>query len=118
MNQHFLHLLKSNKFFSSAVLGTFFSSLIIFLSLLLLYSHLPTKLPLMYSLPWGPQQLISKQQILILPAIIILISLSNIILSFGLHSEQTFLKKILLLSAAAVSLIVLITALKILTIFI
>ena len=79
---------------------------------------LPPKLPLFYSLPWGEQQLAQNQQLLIIPAIMALIALCNLLISWQLHPQQTFFKKILLFSSILVSLILTITFLKIVLIFI
>ncbi|MBI4036927.1 hypothetical protein HY385_00700 [Candidatus Daviesbacteria bacterium] len=95
-----------------------FSALLIGGLVLILYSHLPAKLPLFYSLPWGQKQLISKQGFLFLPATLILLATVNTLITFQLHTVQQVLKKILLFSVVFINLIVLITALKILLIFI
>lgn len=79
---------------------------------------LPPKLPLFYSLPWGEKQLANKQQLLIIPALIFLVTLCNLIFSWQLHPQQVFFKKILLFSSMLISLILTITFLKIILIFI
>ncbi len=79
---------------------------------------LPPKLPLFYSLPWGEKQLVYHSQLLILPASIILVTLCNLIISWQLHSQQVFFKKILLFSSVLVSLILTITFVKVVLIFI
>lgn len=79
---------------------------------------LPSKLPLFYSLPWGEKQLASNLQLLIIPASITLVTLSNLIISWQLHSSQSFFKNILLFSSLLVSLILIITFFKIILIFI
>lgn len=85
--------------------------------ILLLSKLLPTRLPLFYSLPWGEKELVQKLQLLIIPAIIALVTLSNLIISWQLHSSQNFFKKILLFSSLLVSLILAITFFKIISIF-
>lgn len=100
------------------LLSPFLSTLIIILSFLILYQILPSALPLFYSLPWGERQLAFKLQFLILPAIILLISLINATIIWHLHQQQIATKKILLVTIIATSLIITITAIKIMTIFI
>lgn len=94
--------------------------LAIFLSILILFFpyFLPYRLPLFYSLPWGDAQMVSLRQFYIIPAIIILINLINIGLSWQLHQTQTFFKKVLLISSLVSSLILAITLIKIIFIFI
>lgn len=79
---------------------------------------LPNKLPLFYSLPWGDSQIGNSQQFFIIPAIIILISLINLSLSWQLHPTQKIFKKILLSSSIISSTILIITLIKIILIFI
>lgn len=98
-------------------LFSIFSALLIGGLVLILYNHLPTKLPLFYSLPWGQKQLISKQGFLFLPATLVMLAVVNTLITFQLHTAQQVLKKVLLFSIVFVNLIVLITALKILLIF-
>lgn len=79
---------------------------------------LPNKLPLFYSLPWGSSQIAGTQQFFIIPAIIVLITLVNLTLSWQLHKTQTFFKTILLVSSLISSLILTISIVKIMFIFI
>lgn len=79
---------------------------------------LPQKLPLFYSLPWGNKQLVDKQQLLIIPAIMVGITFINLIISWQLHPSQTFFKKTLIYSSIVISIICLVTFLKIIFIFI
>lgn len=89
-------------------------SLIIILSSYgVLYTGLPHKLPLLYSLPWGETQLVSREQFLILPGVLALISLVNLLFASQLHLLQQTLKRILTLSLVIFSVIILITALEI-----
>jgi len=92
-------------------------ALFITLFIAIFANFLPPKIPLFYSLPWGDSQLGSKEQLLILPAIIVLITLSNLIISWQLHSSQIFFKKILIFSSVLISLILTITFFKIVLIF-
>lgn len=79
---------------------------------------LPNKLPLFYSLPWGGNQIVSPQQFFIIPAIVVLITLVNLSLSWQLHQTQAFFKKILIISSFLSALILVITIVKIIFIFI
>lgn len=82
------------------------------------YSILPPMLPLFYSLPWGEAQLINKQQFFILPAVLVLITLINLLISSQLHPVQRVLKRTLMLSLILVNIALLITTIKILFIFV
>lgn len=93
-------------------------SLLITLFIAIFAKFLPPKLPFFYSLPWGEKQLGSREQLLILPASIILVTLCNLIISWQLHQTQKIFKKILLLSSLLVSLILTVTFFKIILIFI
>lgn len=83
-----------------------------------LYNSLPSKLPLFYSLPWGESQLVLKQQFFILPAILGFVALLNLFIASQLHEAQWLLKRILIFSVVVLALIILITALKIIFIYI
>lgn len=93
-------------------------TLLLLFFLVLFLDILPPKLPLFYSLAWGETQLVQKQQFFILPAVMLLIGLINLSLASQLHSGQTVLKRMLILSVLVISIIIFITAFKILTIFI
>lgn len=97
---------------------TLLIAIIMGVSVLLLSKILPAKLPLFYSLPWGDNQLATHQQFFIIPAIITLITLGNLIISWQLHLSQIFFKKILMISSLINTLILTITYLKIIFIFI
>lgn len=94
------------------ILSPLILSLIITIAVFLL-KFLPPRLPLFYSLPWGEGQLATYQQFLIIPAIISLITLINLIISWQLHPSQVFFKKMLILSPIVISLILTITLIKI-----
>ncbi len=93
-------------------------SLLITFFIIVLSKILPPKLPLFYSLSWGEKQLANHQQLLIIPASITLVTLFNLIISWQLHPQQVFFKKILLISTLLVTLILTITFFKIVLIFI
>lgn len=82
------------------------------------YPELPHQIPLFYSLPWGDSQLASLSQFTILPFIILLMILINFSLIWHLHHSQIVLKRFLSLATLIVSLLITITAFKIVLIFI
>lgn len=98
--------------------GTLLSLTVILLTYFFLFKHLPQKLPLFYSLSWGESQLVSKNQFLLLPTLLIFISLFNAFLAFQLHPLQIILKRTLILSLVLINLIIFITALKIMFLFV
>lgn len=108
----------SDKFFLIPVLITSFSVILIISLFFIFMNQLPDKLPLFYSLSWGENQLASKQQFFLLPIILILTLLINSLIISQLHPSQYILKKILMLSLVLINIIILITAIKILWIFI
>ncbi len=109
---------KTDKYIFYFVVTAFVTSFLICLFFVMNFHNLPSLLPLYYSLSWGKPQLVSQNQFLILPAVIILITLVNLIASWHLHSSQLILKRILASSSAIVGVILLITAAKIIYIFI
>lgn len=108
----------SDKLLVVPVFISWLTALVLLGTFVFLDRILPDKVPLFYSLPWGQAQLVSKQQLFILPLILILISLVNALLAFQLHEVQRALKRMLTLSLILINLIIIITALKILLIFI
>lgn len=112
-------LFKTSDKLSLAVILIFIATaLLLSLFLVLFLDILPPKLPLFYSLAWGETQLVQKSQFFILPAVILLIGLINLSLASQLHPAQTALKRMLILSVLVISIIIFITAFKILAIFI
>ena len=93
-------------------------ALLLTLAIFSLLKFLPSRLPLFYSLPWGDGQLATEQQFLIIPAIISLVTLGNLTISWQLHPSQMFFKKILLFSSLIISLILTITFIKVVLIFV
>lgn len=93
-------------------------SAVLAIFILLFFKHLPDKLPLFYSLSWGENQLVDHNQFLIIPASIVLVTLVNLLIVGQLHNQQSFFKKVLLINTFIVSLILVITFIKILLIFI
>lgn len=86
--------------------------------LLIFNGALPQIIPLFYSRSWGQQQLGSLYQLLILPALIVCITLINLIIYWQLHESQTLLKKSLLFTSLVSSLVLAISFFKIILIFV
>ncbi len=101
-------------FFTASLVFIFFSFVFIFIN----FFRLPSKVPLFYSLNWGQEQLAQKEQILILPMLAGLVFLLNLIISWHLHKSQTVLKRIIGLSSAMISFVILLTCIKIILIFV
>jgi|SRR3989344_2860221 len=93
-------------------------SLFITLFILIFFRFMPPKLPLFYSLPWGEAQLGSHSQFLIIPATIVLINLINLMIFWQLHNSQSFFKKMLVLASLTITVIFIITFLKIFLVFV
>lgn len=108
----------SSRFYLGANLSPLVVAAVLGLLILLLFRFLPTKLPLFYSLSWGDKQLVTHGQFFIIPAIITLIALINLIISWQLHYLQSFFKKVLLCASLTVTLILTTTFIKIVLIFI
>lgn len=100
------------------VLSPLILSLLATVVILTVLKYLPPRLPLFYSLTWGDSQLATHQQFLIIPAIISIITLLNLIISWQLHPSQAFFKKALLSSSIIISLILVTTFIKIVLMFI
>lgn len=109
--------MRSDKFFSLPFSFSIFITIAVTILFLLFYNRFPPRVPLFYSLPWGEAQLVVKQQLFLLPIILLLITLTNFFIAFQLHSIQYILKRILYISLFLISTIIFITAVKILMIF-
>lgn len=108
---------KTDKYLLVPNLFTVVTSLLILTIFAIYYRELPPKLPLFYSLPWGQDQLVNKPSFLLLPALPILNSLINLFIFTQLHPQQIVLRRILLLNIVLINIVVLVTALKIIFIF-
>lgn len=95
------------------VLSFIVASTIFFVS-----KHLPPDLPLFYSLPWGENQLAKTDQLIIIPAIFLCISLVNLIIFLQLDEKFIVLKRILSITSIIVSLILTASFFQIIAIFI
>lgn len=82
------------------------------------YPNLPSQLPLFYSLTWGEKQLVSLNQFVLLPGIILIITVVNLLISWHLHSSQLLLKRMLSINSALIALLVTVVAIKIIYTFI
>ncbi|MDD5415496.1 MAG: hypothetical protein PHE48_00645 [Candidatus Daviesbacteria bacterium] len=103
----------SNKLVLWITLFPVIIGLILAVTILLGLRSLPPKLPLFYSLLWGNDRLASRQEFLLIPAIIMVITLLNSGISWQLHPSQSFFKKMLLFSPLVISLLLTVTFIKI-----
>ncbi len=102
-----------DKYLTIPIGFTAFSVLTIALLFLLIFNSLPQNVPLFYSLPWGSGQLASKQQLLILPAVMVLVALINFVIYSQLHVSQFILKRMLLVNVLVANFILVFAVLKI-----
>ncbi|OGE20127.1 hypothetical protein A3A14_01300 [Candidatus Daviesbacteria bacterium RIFCSPLOWO2_01_FULL_43_38] len=109
---------QSDRFILIPAVASTASAVVITAFFFLVQNRLPSKLPLFYSLPWGQAQLSDKHQFLLLPVILILTTLVNILLALQLHPVQMVLRRILTVSLLLTNSVIIITAFKILSIFI
>ncbi len=107
-----------DKYFLVSIVITIIVVIFITSHFLIIYNYLPDRLPLFYSLPWGGSELATKQQFFLLPIILVLTCLINSLIASQLHAAQFVLKRILVLSLIIIDVIILITAVKIMWIFI
>ena len=117
MQKKILFFKSSDKFFLIPLFISLFLSFLIALLIFTFFNQLPPKLPLFYSLPWGDNQLVSKQQFFLLPIILLLITLINSFIASQLHPLQVVLKRLLMFSLIFVDIVILATVLKIMFIF-
>lgn len=82
------------------------------------YVNLPPRVPLFYSLPWGDNWLVALPQFLILASIALLFLVLNFFMIWYLHSSQLIIKRLIAVSTAFISLLFLITGVKIVLIFV
>ncbi|PIS09285.1 hypothetical protein COT75_02150 [Candidatus Beckwithbacteria bacterium CG10_big_fil_rev_8_21_14_0_10_34_10] len=115
----FLKLFKDLQFFlSDKKIGlglkiSFFTLIIIFITSLILLTKLPPQLPLLYSRPWGKDQLVGKAMLPILSLGSILIILINLRLASLFSKKELFLSRILIWTAIILSLLFSITLIRI-----
>ena len=103
----------SNKLHLWIGLSALILSLSVALTIITVIKFLPPRLPLFYSLPWGEEQLAIQQEFLIIPGAIVLVTLLNFAVSSQLHSSQKFFKDILYITSLSVTVILLITFIKV-----
>src|SRR5450830_1860522 len=84
---------------------------VVILAIIVTKNLLPPVLPLFYGLPAGQTQLTSTYGFLIAPVTALLITILNLIVSLSVKDD--FLKKVLAISAFAVSFLTVITVSKI-----
>lgn len=118
INKVFYFLNKADQLVLLAIFTSSVATILIIGTYLVLYNFLPSKLPLFYSLSWGQDQLVSKNQFLILPALLGLLTLINILISSHLHPLQIALKRLIVFHSIFLALAILITAIKIMFVFV
>lgn len=122
MNKFFKKFFSFNKrqdpvvFWTSAF--SLFGVIIILSTVVFTYERLPSALPLFYSLPWGEGQLVPIFQIIVLPSITVMITLTNLLVSWHLHESQFLLKRMISIFSASLSLLITLAALRIIWLFI
>jgi hypothetical protein len=109
---------KSDKYVFYSSFTAIFSILIIINAFAWYYPDLPSQIPIYYALPWGDSQMGELSQFAIMPFIIVLIWLSNLFITWHLHDSQVVLKRLLAGTTITSSIILTITAVKILRIFV
>ena len=92
-------------------LASIIINLLTALAVLILKSFLPPLTPLFYGRPVGATQLTATLGLLIAPGISLLLTIVNLLLSFTVKDD--FLKKVLAVSTAFISLLTTITVIKI-----
>jgi len=80
-----------------------------FVIILVLFSQIPEKVPLFYSLPWGNDRLAPGHMLFILPGLSLAILLVNIVISVFFIKSEKFLSLCLTWSSCLVSIFSLIT---------
>ncbi|KKS13542.1 hypothetical protein A2617_01545 [Candidatus Daviesbacteria bacterium RIFOXYD1_FULL_41_10] len=118
MKKQLLRFWQSDKFFKIPILFSVLSAIFILTLLLFFWGSLPDRVPLFYSLFWGEGQLAAKEQLFLLPAVILVTSTVNILIASQLHHLQYVLKRVLTIGLSLIDVIILVTAVNILLIFI
>lgn len=77
------------------------------------WKSLPPDLPLFYSLPRGNSQLGSPLLLLLLPGFSLLVFIINLVLSALFYSEENLIAKLLMITGFTVTMLFLITFIKI-----
>lgn len=76
-----------------------------FCVLAILWAYLPPQLPLLYSRPWGLDQLVSKSFFIFLPLSSLLLIIINLIIASLAYKKEALLSKILVFSSGFVCLL-------------
>lgn len=100
-----------------SIATTIFVSIISTLGIVWFKDVLPAKVPMFYSLPWGQSQLVSPNTLFLLPILAVGITIVNILISKQLHASQLILKQLLLGIILVSDLLILLTVVRILTIY-
>jgi hypothetical protein len=85
---------------------------VIWLLYAIAYQFLPPEIPLLYSLPWGQDQLVKKSFLLFLPISASILSIINIRLSSLALNKETLLTLIILWVQVVCNLLIIISLLK------
>lgn len=99
------------------VIFTLALSAISALTIIWVKNTLPAKVPLFYSLSWGQHQLAPVDWLFLLPSIAICIMGINLIISKQLHESQLILRRMLMGVILVSDLLILITIVRILSIY-
>jgi hypothetical protein len=118
MKSNFIQLLKSQDISTlAAITFSLFTALFISLYLVINFSLFPPQIPLFYSLQWGESRLAAPTQLTIIPAVIVLVNLINLFISWHLHPSQIVFKRLLNITSFSVTFLLLITFIKIIGVF-
>lgn len=118
MIKTFKELVTQDKLSFYSLLISLLLAILIVILFLINYSKLPNEIPLFYSLFLWENQLVKLPQFIILPLVIVLMVMINTILSWQLHPAQYVLKKIINFATILISILILISSIKIIYIFI
>lgn len=83
------------------------------LVIILAWSRLPPQLPLLYSQPWGEDQLTTPIGLLLLPGLSFLVFFINFVFIVFIPKEEKLMRQALVASAAVFSLLCLVTLVQI-----
>lgn len=94
--QEMIPYLKKDKVLRVAFLSSLLLCFLQILFLLLNYRNLPPLIPLFLQRAWGTSQIADKVQIIILPALTVVLIISNTFLSLVFYKESPIASRILL----------------------
>lgn len=100
----FKKLLKDNVARVSLAISTF-SVVASTATIAYINSKLPPVIPLLSSMPWGPQRLVDKNYLFMIPVFLTSFLIINIAISLYLYSRYTLLARILTFNNALISIL-------------